>query len=60
MADPVSNEDRRPVARVKREKLNGSYALRRGGSVTLPAGASEDEIENALRAPAPAPEKEST
>jgi hypothetical protein len=52
MGRPVPNESRRPVGVAK------PNALRRGGSVTLPKGASQEEIENALREPAPAPEKE--
>jgi hypothetical protein len=50
MADPVPDGNRRPV--VKREKLNGTRAMRHGGSVTLPEGASEEDIDNALRQPA--------
>jgi hypothetical protein len=53
MGRSVPNEPRRSVV-----KPNPS-GLRRGGSVTLEEGASQEEIDNALREPAPAPEQES-
>ena len=49
MERPVPNERRQP--RVK-EQAAEPARLRRGGSVTLPAGASDEEIDNALRNPA--------
>lgn len=49
MERPVSNERRQP--RVA-EQAPAPARLRRGGSVELPAGATPDQIDNALRQPA--------
>lgn len=46
MASPVPNESRRPA--VKKSEPP-AQPLRHGGSVTLPAGATEEDIDNALR-----------
>ena len=45
MGSPIPNESRRPA-------VAEPAALRRGGSVSLPAGATQEEIDNALRQPA--------
>jgi hypothetical protein len=48
MGRPVPNEHRRPAV----DKPAPTAGLRRGGSVTLPAGATQEDIDNALRQPA--------
>ena len=48
MAGPVPNEHSRPAVKAEKAKPG----LRRGGSVTLPANASQEDIDNALRKPA--------
>lgn len=53
MARTVSDEPRRSV------NVTDPAPVRRGGSVTLPEGASPEDIDGALRKPAPTPEKES-
>ncbi len=45
MERPVPNERREP-------RVEAPVGLRRGGSVTLPAGATQEQIDNALRQPA--------
>lgn len=60
MDRPVSNERHKP--RVA-EQAPEPAGLRHGGSVVLPAGATQEQIDNALRGPAsepaPAAEEES-
>ena len=47
----VPDESRQPRVK-KQERQRQTMRLRQGGSITLPAGATEEDIDNALRLPA--------